>query len=190
MRSAIERWRGVLGLLVCLGLAVVIAVAAPDPEVDLRRRFVDVEVNEPAQIPLAVARVTRVQVSNAAQRAYGDPWVSDQTLVVVSVEAAARRQVVQFNQVVLRTGADKTYEPRSEFSSAGLAQTQPGFTRTATLVFELPPDQAAGAVLVIDPDAAAFDSYGWAIRVDLGLRRPVVRGPGPVTVTPSALRVT
>lgn len=185
-----ERSRGVFGLLACLVLATVIAVAVPDPATDVRRRFADAPVGEFATTAVVRARVTQVVLTPSVQGDYGDPWVSDQTLVVTSVEAQVRQRVTQFSRVVLRTSDGHDYKPRTEFISAALGQTQPGFTRHATLVFELPPDRVPGAELVIDADGAAFDFYAAAIRVDLGLRDPVTVAPGPVTLPPSVVTTT
>ena len=185
-----DRVRGVLGLLACIALAVVIAVVVPDPTTDVRRRYEDVRVGELAATEEVGALVTRVQLTRSVQSEYGDPFISDQALVVVSVEASARQRVWQYNKVVLRTEDERNYEPRSEFIGAGLAETQPGFTRSATLVFEVPPDRVPGARLVVDPDSASFDTYATALRVDLGLRAPVDLEPGPVKVLNTTVRVT
>lgn len=189
-RGLSERSRGRLGLLACLVLAVVIAVAVPDPATDVRRRFSDAPVGEFATTDVVRARVTQVEVTRAAQGAYGDPWVSDQTLVVASVEAQVRQRVTQFSEVVLRTRDGHDYEPRTEFISGALGQTQPGFTRHAVLVFELPSDRVPGAELVIDADGAAFDFFAAAIRIDLGLSDPVTVAPGPVSVPASSVTTT
>ncbi len=185
-----ERSRGVLGLLACLVLAAVITVAVPDPATDVRRRFADAPVGEFATTAMVRARVTQVEVTRSAQGDYGDPWVSDQALVVTSVEAQVRQRVTQFNEVVLRTRDGHDYEPRTEFISGALGQTQPGFTRHAVLVFELPPDRLPGAELVIDADGASFDFYAAAIRIDLGLGDPVAIAPGPVAVPASSVSTT
>ena len=168
-----DRVRGVLGLLACVALAVVIAVVVPDPTTDVRRRYADVQVGELAATAEVSALIT-----------------SDLALVVVSVEASARQRVWLFNQVVLRTGDERDYEPRTEFIEAGLAETQPGFTRSATLVFEVPPDRVPGARLVVDPDSASFDAYAAALRIDLGLRAPIDLEPGPVMTPATTVRVT
>lgn len=185
-----ERSRGLLGLLACLVLAVVITVAVPDPATDIRRRFADAPVGDFASTAFVRARVTQVEVTRSVQGDYGDPWVSDQTLVVASVEAQVRQRVTQFSEVVLRTRDGHDYEPRTEFISAALGQTQPGFTRHAVLVFELPPDRVPGAELVIDADGASFDFYAAAIRIDLGLQDPVTASAGPLTVLPSSVSTT
>ncbi len=153
------RLRGVLGLVGCLVLALIIAAVAPDPATDLRRRWSDADVGAWAQTPDVRARVTAVAVVRSADRGYGDPLASTQALVVTDVDASVRRQVVLFSHVYLLTADGHEYEARPEFVSAGLGLTQPGFTRHATLVFEVPPDRLAGAALVLDADAASVDGY-------------------------------
>jgi hypothetical protein len=189
--SAINhRVGGVLGLLACLALAVLITVVVPNPSTDVRRRYDDVAVGAYGSTPTVRARVTRVEVTDSTVREYDDSWVSDQALVVVSVEAQVRQRVVQFSRVMLRTSGGQEYKPRDEFISAALGETQPGFTRQATLVFELPPSRVPGAALVLDADAASIDAYADAIRVDLGLRAPVTISRGPVAVPSTTVQVT
>lgn len=186
-----ERVLGLLGLLGCLALAVLIAVVVPNPTTDVRRRYADAKVGELAATAVVAARVTQVRLARAAQAGESeDAWVSNQALVVVSVEASVRRQVTQFSKVSLRTRTGQDYEPRDEFIVAGLGETQPGFTRLGTLVFEVPPDRVPGAELVIDADGASFDVYAEAVRIDLGLKAPVTLEPGPVPVPESTVRVT
>ncbi len=184
------RWRGPLGLLTCLALALVLAALTPDPAQDLRRHWVTADPGTWASTPAFAARVVSVRASGAVAGEYGDPFVSRQALVVVGVQAQVREQVVQFSQVSLHTRDGHDYEPRGEFSTAGLGETQPGFTRNATVVFEVPPDRLAGATLVIDSDAAAVDRYADAIRIDLGLADPVAIGAETLKVPPSTVETT
>lgn len=186
-----ERVGGRLGLASCLALAIVIAVVGPDPATDVRRRYDDVKVGELASTAVVGALVTRVQLTRSARAAeHDEAWTSDQTLVVVSIEASVRRQVTQFDDVTLRTRAGVEYKPRDEFITAALAETAPGFTRLSTLVFEVPPDRVPGSKLVVDTDDAAFDAYAEAIRVDLDLRAPLSIAPSAAAVPDSTVRVT
>jgi len=186
----VTRARGVLGLLGCLVLALVLAVVVPDPAEDLRRRWSDADVGAWAGTPDVVARVTTVAVVRSADRGYGDPLTTRDALVVATVDAAVRRQVVLFSHVYLVTADGHEYAPRPEFVSAGLGLTQPGFTRRATLVFEVPPDRLDRAALVLDADAASVDAYADAVRVDLGLRAPVRVSPETVTPEPATVTTT
>ena len=185
-----SRLRGVLGLLGCLVLALVLAAVTPDPATDLRRRWSDADVGGWATTPALSARVGAVTVTRSAGRDYGDPFVSGQALVVLGVDAQVRQRVAQLNQVRLRTRDGHGYDPRPEFASAALAQTQPGFTRHATLVFEVPPERLAGATLEVDADSASVDGYARALRVELGLRDPVRVGAAVAAVTPSTVTTT
>ena len=181
------RLRGVLGLLGCLVLALTIAAVTPDPASDLRRRWSDAGVGGWAQTPDVRARVSSVAVVRSADRGYGEPFTSRESLLVAAVDASVRRQVVLFSHVYLLTADGHEYAPRPEFVSAGLGLTQPGFTRHATLVFEVPPDRLAQAALVLDADAASVDAYADAVRVDLGLRAPVRTSPEIVTPPPATV---
>lgn len=184
------RLRGVLGLLGCLVLALTIAVVTPDPTTDVRRRWADADVGAWAQTPDVRARVTSVAVVRSADRGYGEVFTGQGSLVVASVDASVRRQVVLFSHVYLLTADGREYDPRPEFVSAGLGLTQPGFTRHATLVFEVPADRLADAALVLDADAASVDAYADAVRVDLGLRSPVRTSPETVTPPPFSVTTT
>ena len=184
------RLRGLLGLLGCLVLALVLAAVTPDPATTLRRRWSGAEVGEWAQTPGVGVRVGSVTVTRSAGREYGDPFVSRQALVVLNVDAQVRERVAQLSQVSLRTRDGHGYDPRPEFASAALGQTQPGFTRHATLVFEVPPDRLAGSTLEVDADGASVDGYARALRVDLGLHDPVPIGVAVAAVSPSTVTTT
>ncbi|HEY0237191.1 MAG TPA: hypothetical protein VGC37_00965 [Friedmanniella sp.] len=182
------RLRPWLGLVGCVVLALVVAVVTPDPSTQLRRRWSDAEVGGWAVTADVSARVPSVSVVSTVDPGFGQALVSRQALVVVAVDVQARHQVAQLSRVYLLTSDGQEYEPRSELVSAGLSQTQPGFTRHGTLVFEVPPGRLARAELVVDADGASVDGYSEAIRVRLGLRNPV--RVSPETVTPEASTVT
>lgn len=188
-RAPTTAWtRALLGLLGCLALAVALAVVTPDPSTDARRRWTDGVVAQWVTTPDVSVRVGSVQVVRSADPGYGEELTSAQALVVTPVEVAVRHRVVQLSHVYLRTADGHEYAPRSEFVSAGLTSTQPGFTRHGTLVFEVPPDRLAHAELVVDSDGGSLDVYADAVRVDLGLRDPV--RVSPQTVTPEEATVT
>jgi len=182
--------QGGLGLLGCLALVVAVAVATPDPATDVRRRWDDVGVGQWGRLQDASVRATSVRLTRAVSRSYGDPLTSEATFVVVTLEAQVRTRQVRFDEVVLRTRDDREYEPRPDFTSAGLSGTQPGFTRNGTEVFEVPTDRLPGAVLEVDRDAAAFDVYAQAVRVDLALDEGTPVEPGPLRAEDSTLAVT
>ncbi len=179
-----------IGLVVCVLASLVIAAASPDPGSDVRRDYVDAPVGQPATGPDATAEVSSVRLARAVQKSYGDPFTSRQRLVVVNVSVAVRAEPRLLNQVSLQTSDENVYEPRDEFVSSGLGETQPGFTRRSTLVFEVPTEDVAGSRLVIDADSAAFDVYATALRIDLGLddRTPVAAQP--VSIPASTVAVT
>lgn len=182
--------RPLLGLLGCVVLALVLAVVTPDPTRELRRRWSDAGVGGWAATADVSARVASVAVVSTVDPGYGQAFVSRQALVVTPVEVQVRHRVAQLSRVYLLTADGKEYEPRSELISAGLGQTQPGFTRHGTLVFEVPPDRLARVELVVDADAASVDGYAEAIRVDLGLRDPVRVSPETVTPQPASVTTT
>lgn len=192
MTRSRPRWAGpgLLALLACLALVVALTVATPDPATDYRRRFDDVGVGDWGQLQHAAVRVTSVRLTRSVAKAYGDPLVSDATFVVVDLQARVTQAQVYFTAVTLTTRDGRAYTPRQDTSGAGLTATQPGFTRTATEVFEVPDTRVPGAQLQVDPDAAAFDVYAEAVRVDLGLRADTPRQPGAVTVTDTTIGVT
>ncbi|WP_375425202.1 hypothetical protein [uncultured Friedmanniella sp.] len=187
-----SRWSrpGLLALVGCLVLVVALTVATPDPAMDYRRRWDDVGVGEWGRLENATVRVTSVRLTGSVVKSYGDPLVSDATFVVVAVEARVTRAHVFFSDVTLSTRDGRQYEARQDTISSELSATDPGFTRVATEVFEVPDDRVAGAVLQVDHDAAAFDVYSRAVRVDLGLGPDTPRLPGPLKVTDATVRVT
>lgn len=182
--------KGWLGLLGCLVVVALIAVLAPNPATDVRRQWADVGVGEVGSLRLYDAEVTRVRTSTsvAADR-YGDPLTSDAVLVVVDLRLSVRVRVSNFEEISLLTADDQSFLPRPEFSAAEPTQTQPGFTRTGTVVFEVPADRLAGARLLVEPDSTAFVGYDRAVRVDLGLGPDPVLGAA-VTLDPPRLAVT
>ena len=185
-----NRLRALGGLAVCVLLALALAVSTPDPEQDLRRRWSTAGPQAWAVTPDVSAQVTSVAVVRAVDPGYGEAFESAQALVVTRLDVQARHRVALLSEVYLET-ADKTrYAPRTEFVSAGLGLTQPGFTRHATLVFEVPPRRLARARLVVDADPASVDGYADAIRVDLGLRDPVRVSPETVTPEPASVTTT
>jgi hypothetical protein len=181
------RVRGVLGLLGCVVLALVVAVLTPDPA-EHARRWTSADVGTWAAGPDVAARVQEVSVVRTADPGFGQPMTSSQALVVAGVDVQVRHRVAQLDHVYLRSRDGRDYEPREEFDVAGLTETQPGFTRHATLVFEVPPRRLAGAELVVDADSTSVDVYADAIRIDLGLRDPV--RISPETATPPGSTVT
>jgi len=184
------RSSGLLALAVSLALVVLITMAAPDPAAQARRRYDDVGIGQPGELPNAVVTATAVRLTRSAAQAYGPAFSSAVTLVLVDVEAEVHGERMLFNEVRLHTTDDHDYLPRSEFISQGLGLTQPGFTRRGTLVFEVPPQRTPGATLVVDRDKAAFDVLSTAVRVDLGLTGSTPVPPGPLPVAPSVLEVT
>lgn len=182
---------GWIGLIVCVIASLTIAALSPDPATDVRRAYVDVTVGSPASTPATTAEVTSVRVAHAVQESYGDAFVSRQRLVVVNVEVAVRQRPRTFNSsVTLRTPSGDDYTPRDEFVTADLGETQPGFTRASTLVFEVPTDRVAGDRLVIDADSASFDVYATALRVDLGLSAQTQVATKPIAIKDSTVMVT
>jgi hypothetical protein len=179
-----------LALLVCLALVVLITVSAPDPAEDARRRWDDVGVGAWGEMDRARVRVSQVRLAQSVTDNYDQLFGSAATLVIVDVTAEVRREQMRFSTVWLHTRDDHDYSPRGEFISNGLLLTQPGFTRHATLVFEVPADRTTGAELVVDTDGAAYDIYSRAVRVDLGLADGAAVQPGPIPVPLSTLEIT
>jgi hypothetical protein len=191
MRSATGLWSrsGLLALLGSLALVVAVTVATPDPAQDYRRRWDDVAVGSWGELENASVRATSVRLTRSLTTEYGTGLTSEATFVVVTLEGRVRRQRVLFSGVTLHTRDDRRYEPRDDYLTAGLGSTDPGFTRAGTAVFEVPDDRLQGAVLEVDRDAAAFDVYASAVRVDLELDRRSPREPGPLLI-PSSSTVT
>ena len=175
-------------LLACLVVVTVVTVTAPDPATDVRRAWDDVTVGEWGQMDHASVRVERVQRTRTATTSSDRTLDSEATFVVVDYTAAVTGQTVRFSQVALHTRDDHDYEPRPEFDPIG--SLQPGFTRHGSLVFEVPDSRVEGAVLVVDPDGAAFDVYSRAIRVDLELAKDLLPTPGSVTLATPVDEVT
>lgn len=159
---------GILGLVGCLILVAVLVGIRPDPITDFRRSYRDVGIGEQGQLrafDITVTGVSRVAAVPLTEGAY----VSDQTLIVVELEGSATTARAHFSELTLMTADGHSYDPRPEFSLPALPITQPGFTSTGSLIFEVPPDRLEGANLVVDPDPAEFDAYDIAVRVELGL---------------------
>lgn len=186
------RWSGggLLVLFGCLALVVALAVATPDPATDYRRRWDDVDVGDWGQLQNASLRVSSVRLTRSVVKEYGDPLVSDDTFVVVDAEARVVQARVFFTDVTLLTPDGRQHESRQDTISSGLTVTQPGFTRLATEVFEVPDARVAGSVLQVDHDKAAFDVSSEAVRVDLGLDNDTAVRPGSLAVTDSKGAVT
>ncbi len=182
--------RGIGVLLVCLALVVLITTVTPDPATDVRRRWDDVSLGDWGEMDRASVRATEVRLTRSVVDERTDVLASEVTFVMVDVEARVRRQRMLFTGVSLRTADGHDYSPRTEFLSEGLGLTDPGFTRLATVVFEVPDDRVARARLVIDRDGAAFDVYAAAIRVDLGLTARTPVEPGPLPIIDALVQVT
>lgn len=181
---------GWVALVVCVLLALVLTAVTPDPATNVRRDWVDGRVGQSVVEPDLTTTVQQVRLARSASRSYGDPFVSRQRLVLVRLAVDVRHRQRLFSRVTLLTTTGLSYEPRDEFVSQGLSTTQAGFTRTATLVFEVPPEHVPGSRLVIDADGGAFDFYTRATRVDLGLTAATAVDPGAVRVPDSTVRVT
>ncbi len=166
--------RGRWALLGCLLVVAVLVAVRPDPATDFRRRTVEIEVGQIGA--LRQFDITATQVRRATAVPVGSSsFVTEQALVVVDLRAAVRRAPTSFTGLSLVTEDGAAYAVRPEFASAGLTATQPGFTITSTVVFEVPTERLPGARLVIDPDGQEFDVFDTAVRIDLGLsaRSPV-----------------
>ncbi|MBA8794535.1 hypothetical protein FHX74_002154 [Friedmanniella endophytica] len=181
---------GWVALVVCVLLALVLTAVTPDPATNVRRDWVDGRVGQSVVEPDLTTTVQQVRLARSASRSYGDPFVSRQRLVLVRLAVDVRHRQRLFSRVTLLTTTGLSYEPRDEFVSQGLSTTQAGFTRTATMVFEVPPEHVPGSRLVIDADGGAFDFYTRATRVDLGLTAATAIDPGAVRVPDSTVRVT
>lgn len=181
---------GWVALVVCVLLALGLTAVTPDPATNVRRDWVDGRVGQSVVEPDLTTTVQQVRLARSASRSYGDPFVSRQRLVLVRLAVDVRHRQRLFSRVTLLTTTGLSYEPRDEFVSQGLSTTQAGFTRTATLVFEVPPEHVPGSRLVIDADGGAFDFYTRATRVDLGLTAATAVDPGAVRVPDSTVRVT
>lgn len=182
--------RGVLGLGVCLLAVAGATVLTPDPDTP-PRRYVDVSVGQPADIPPYRLLVRAVRVGRSATTPDGDsPYRSAVRLVAVAVTADVRRQQQLFSDVWLATADGHRYDPRPELSSAGPAPTPPGFSTDFTLLFELPPERVPGAVVVFDGQPDTVDVYRDAVKVRLGLTTATPVATTPLVLPDATVRVT
>ena len=174
-------FRPLAPLALCLVVVALLVAIRPDPATDFRRSFSDVAIDQTGSLRAFDVTVTEVARAAEVPRS-GEPFVSEQALVIVTVEAAVRTTRTHFGGVALITADDHEYAPRPEFSQAEPQATQPGFSVLGHYVFEVPPERLDGARLLVDPDGAEFDVYDAAVRVDLGLdaATPVTPRSGPL----------
>lgn len=174
LRAVFDR-RGVLALLCCLVLVGLTGLALPG-DLDLRRRHLDIAIGESVSTSrYAAVRVSEVEVGTsvqAAERAYQDPITTDFRFVAVTASVAVQTRSATMGNLFLETTDGHRYAPRREMISAGPVSTEPGFTCTFAVVFEVQPERLPGAVLLFDGEPSSLDVYREAVRVDLALTDP------------------
>ena len=168
-RKRVARVRPLVPLALCLVVVALLVAIRPDPATDFRRSYSDVGVNRPDGSGPSTWRYQRARV--AAVPRDGSAFVSEQALIIVTVEASVRTTRTFFGAIALITADGHVVRAEAGIRRAEPSITQPGFTTAGSLVFELPPSRLAGARLLVDPDGAEFDVYDAAVRVDLGLTR-------------------
>lgn len=175
------RLGGGVALVVCLAVAITLAVLAPGPG-DLRRHVIDVEIGERAVVPEYDVTVTGVTLGTSIADAYGTIRRSEVTYVRVEATTSVYKGPQTLSNVWLATRDGHRYDPRDEFTTAAPPVTQSGFSCRFSLVFELPQQRVPGAVLVFDGPSGTFDVYRDAVRVDLALRGDTAVRTEPLTV--------
>lgn len=163
-----SRWRSGLEAAGAVAVLAVLAVAAPEFGYESRYSYDDVAVGEVGRLREYDAEVTGVRLADRIRRLDG-ALDTEHAFVVVSLDASARTEGQNLGNLALRTADDVRYDPRPEWFSAEPPSTQPGFTSSGTLVFEVPRDDLAGAVLVVGPDSGETTGFDRAVRVRLGL---------------------
>lgn len=165
--------RGVLALVCCLLVVALTGLALPG-DLDLRRRHIDIAVGETAATSrYAALTVTEVEVGTRAQAdSSRDPITTDHRFVAVSAAVAVAEKSAQLTNIFLVTTDGHRYVPRREMISAGPTLTEPGFTRTFTVLFEVPPERVPGARVLFDGEPSGVEVYREAVRVDPGLTDP------------------
>ena len=184
-----SRWRTVLEATGAVAVLATVAVAAPEFGYESRYSYDDVTVGETGRLREYDATVTGVRLARSIPR-YEDTVTTAHAFVVVSLEAAARTEGQNLQNIELVTADGVRYDPRPEWFSAALPITQPGFTSAGTQVYEVPREHLAGAVLVVGPDQGETTAFDRAVRVRLGLEDEQPVEPGPVELPAATTRVT
>lgn len=182
------RWHTAGEVVGAVAVLAALAVAAPEFGYQSRYGYDDVSVGETGRLREYDATVTRVRLADRLPR-YSDVLTTEHAFVVVDVSAAARTEVQNLNNIELVTDG-RRYDARPEWFAAALPITQPGFTSTGTLVYEVPRDALADAVLVVGPDLGETTGFDRAVRVRLGLADDQPVEPGPVELPEATTRVT
>ncbi|MFX4271189.1 hypothetical protein ACQBAR_11320 [Propionibacteriaceae bacterium Y1685] len=187
--SLLRRWRssGLIGLIVCLIVIALLLATRPGP-VNALRTDRDVDLGQVARARAFEVRATDVTVGTAAVDEVGQQIRTEHRLVVVNVEASVLREQNQLETDLITLDGHR-HHPRAEFSSAGPTTTAPGFTRTYTVVYEVPVERVAGARLLLD-DVRGFEVHHEAVRVDLGLTDDTEVSRAPIVVVDTVVRVT
>lgn len=131
--------------------------------------WVDAGVEQPAEGRRYDAEVRAVRVATAVRRAdtADDPLTTAHRYVVADLTVRVKLTQVTFGRLTLETVDGRSYDPRTEFGR--LESCQPGFTAFGSVVFEVPPERVAGAVLVLGPETGSYLVHDTALRFDLGL---------------------
>lgn len=184
-----SRWHPALEAAGAVAVLAAVAVAAPEFGYESRYGYVDVAVGETGRLREYDATVTDVRLVRRLPRYEGE-LVTEHAFVLVTLEAAARTDGQNLRNIELVTAADVRYDPRPEGFAAALPITQPGFTSRGTLVYEVPREALAGAVLIVGPDQGETTSFDRAVRVRLDLDEQTPVEPGAVELTDATTRVS
>ena len=133
--------------------------------------------------------VTTIRLAHSIEE-YTEVLTTDHAFVILTVEAVVRTDVQSFRTAELRTRDGHRYDPKSDWSSAALPLTQPGFTATGVQVYEVPVERLRRARVIIGPDEGEVTTYDAAVRVDLGLAGDESLEEGPLALPQATTQVT
>ncbi|MFC4531016.1 hypothetical protein [Sphaerisporangium dianthi] len=168
------------GALLLAGIVGVLR-ATPDVEEKYAPIATSGEMGEQVDTTAFQLRVDRLQLGRSVRLkdAYGfvgEPKTTAGIWVVVWATAAATTEETQVQGARLRTADGAEYLAGSVIGTLDKALLQPGIPAYGPMLFELPPDRLAGAVLSVRIHSVVGGDYlGPAADVDLRLSAPYTK---------------
>lgn len=164
-------WRSVgawTGLVVCLLLVAAVTLARPDLTDD-QFTVITADAEGTAQTNAFDVRVESVGLAREVVPREGATAVAtQQQWVVVRYHMTAHRERLRTDQVWLITADGDRYAARDEFRNLTRGTVDAGFQHVGSVVFEVPPDAVAGAVLQFGPAHQERRPWDVVVRHDPG----------------------
>lgn len=162
-------WRSIrawAGLVVCLVLTSAVTLGRPDLTEE-QYTIVTAEVAQVAQTSAFDVRLNSAHVAReVVPREGAEPMRTSQRWVAVEYQITAHRERLRTDQAwLIATNGDR-YAAREEFQALTRGTVDPGFQHTGTVVFEVPPEAVAEAVVQIGPAHVERRPWELVVRVD------------------------